>query len=495
MKIMFKKPRESLTTTTSSKRNARPEGQNEQGRANNGCVNVCPHKNDDPLPPSITNITKNQVLSPKGTVNVHKNAEHTCDNQLKLKYRNQNARYNVKVQCCADDCESDSSSTASGIVELYSDALAREREHYNKLKININMTKKLSKRVKTNTSSSTTIDDGSALLQSKRIPRSSSKVSPLTQTQRLRENSTTQISKHYRKEGHAKLLHSVTRQSVSRPLPVTTVPSSIPKSKSSGDIYDDHSTTQLICHSKSFNDLELVNMKSPVKIFLHRGSIETMDKNLSSDPSSHYDSSHLSVNNSSAVRDGLNRNEQSFMNKIITFTCTNEGKEVDSMAYDFSICIPKGAVKKRKSVELQVGVCLHGPFTVPKGYSPVSPIVMVTSQTHFKLKKPIQIFLSHCIARVSGYTAFFHANKLVNNKYLFQQTDSDTYHFQTFDNLGKITTTELGFYCIMAKDNTNPKQSINYSLVPIIPKNIDSKSWTVHYCVIYQLKALMKVSC
>ena len=184
-----------------------------------------------------------------------------------------------------------------------------------------------------------------------------------------------------------------------------------------------------------------------------------------------------------------------FLTKMITFTCGHEGKEINSTAYDFSVKIAKGTLKKRKSTEFNIGFCLHGPFNFPKGYQLVSPILLVTAQTH-KLRKPMEVALSHCIEKAPHVEKrdlmFFHAAKNnLSQTYSFKPTDINANHFELYCQQGKLSTTDLGFFCILTKEMT--RKHTNYCVVPVVPRQRESSSWKIHYCVTLHLKASVMV--
>lgn len=186
-----------------------------------------------------------------------------------------------------------------------------------------------------------------------------------------------------------------------------------------------------------------------------------------------------------------------FLNKMITFTCGHEGKEINSTAYDFSVKIAKGTLKKRKSTEFNIGFCLHGPFNFPKGYQLVSPILLVTAQPH-KLRKPMEVALSHCIEKAPHVEKrdlmFFHAAKNnLSQTYSFKPTDINANQFELYCQQGKLSTTDLGFFCILTKEMTQSRKHTNYCVVPVVPRQRESSSWKIHYCVTLHLKASVMV--
>lgn len=387
-----------------------------------------------------------------------------------------------------NQCESDTSSLAS------EEALdSRERQHYNRLKVDVEQiqtNKKLQKGVKILHAQ----DNSASTSSPQRRTHCSAKVADVEPTK-------------YKKEGHANQLYSVTRafHSLQKPRKPSSL---LPKSKSTGDIL------------RMNHDIGCIGYNVPTHTLTHSKSTHNMESATEScSAMSISDSQSTGSNTAASVSHSphttpptpviapphhhtASSNHRSFINKMINFTCGHEGKEIKSTAYDFSVNILKGAVRKRKSIAFEVGVCLHGPFSFPEEYRLVSPILMVTSSTHSKLKKPIEVILAHCIdilpqSGKNEAVTFFRARKTRKNgdseSYSFEPTDTDTNHFEIHNNHGRLSSTEQGFFCIMSKEVTDMRRKTNYCLVPVVPKHIESSSWRVHYCVTLHLQAFIKV--
>ena len=406
-------------------------------------------------------------------------------NRLKLQHRTPNSKYEIKtVQCYANQCESDNSSLASELTDASSelDSLeSREREHYNKLKVDVRNIKSNKKLMR-----------GIQVLNEQSLFRghiSSSALLLNRSTQRLAKVADG-VSDRYRKEGHVNRLYSV----------VDYQDSALHKSRSTGDILQMsqecareeqvQERVPQLTHSRSVYNMEYSERATPSPPPTHLSS-----------PRKHSRVSPLIHTQQSLGQSHL---DTSFMSKVITFPCTHEGREINSAIYDFTVNIAKGTVRKRKSIEFQVGVCTHGPFVFPRGYKLVSPIIMVISPTQTKLKKPVEIIISHCIDLIRpGHEkenlTFFRARRRESKgqcspKYYMENTEDSSNVFQIHNNHGTLTSTELGFFCIMSRENTSVRKHTNYCLVPVVPKNVESSSWKVHYCVTYHLQAYVMVS-
>ncbi len=84
-----------------------------------------------------------------------------------------------------------------------------------------------------------------------------------------------------------------------------------------------------------------------------------------------------------------------FLDPVVSIKCDSEGGEYRSEVHDFRLSVPKGAIKKRTTVEIHIGFALHGPFKFPGDLRPVSPIVWLCSTPEVKLRKPVEIMLPH----------------------------------------------------------------------------------------------------
>jgi hypothetical protein len=434
----------------------------------------------------------------------------------------------------------DSSETSSVASEISQGQECREREHYNKLKVDVRQAqgnKKLLKGVKIlqeennlnaglygvaklSPHSPSKTAAGMDYLHTHKSPSRvvasmdhlhPSHISPGKATAGVDYSHPSHNSPaKYRKEGHTNQLHSVLRTFHSLRQPAKPL-SLLPKSKSTGDIMRlsrDKSTGDGM-HARDAAQVSYNIRRHQLTHSRSTHNIESATESCSmSTSNSSYSigraagvSVHSPAPSSSDEVHTPGSAEMPFINKMIRFTCGHEGREITSTAYDFSVKISKGTVRKRKSIAFNVGVCLYGPFSFPTGYKLVSPILMVTSATHHKLKRPIEVVLSHCtdIAANNEAVTFFRAKvrgvTSPPHSYQFEPTDTGSNHFEKHSTHGKLSSSELGFFCIMAKETAGTRRKTNYCLVPVVPRNIDSSSsWTVHYCLTLHLQAFINVS-
>lgn len=214
-------------------------------------------------------------------------------------------------------------------------------------------------------------------------------------------------------------------------------------------------------------------------------------------------------------------NRISFVEPLVTIKCNSEGGEYKLENHDFRIRVPKSAVKKRTTVEVQIGITLNGPFQFPNALRPVSPVLWLGTNPETKFRKPVEITLPHCIDAPSTAVNtpsgdkhnacsqkqtqglhFLRATPLPANPthryshlkktFCFRATDGEQWFWRNEKN-GTLHTKHLGFLCIAADVDSELPSRVGYCLVPVIPKPIADTSWRIHYCVTYLLKTCIQV--
>ncbi len=192
-----------------------------------------------------------------------------------------------------------------------------------------------------------------------------------------------------------------------------------------------------------------------------------------------------------------------FIDDIVTIPCDSNGGEYMSEAHDFKIVIPKGAIKKRLTVELQIGVTLQGPFQTPQDTSIISPIIWIGLRPATKLRKQIEIKLPHFLDTANGLRkneVFLRASDKTSTSNSKTRHSAKKYTFKEImdgqgflqDGHGVVQAKHCGFFCIAASKLSN--QHTRCCLLPIIPRFTQSNTWKIHYCVTYLLKSCTQVS-
>lgn len=201
-----------------------------------------------------------------------------------------------------------------------------------------------------------------------------------------------------------------------------------------------------------------------------------------------------------------------FIDPIVSIPCDYSGGEYLSTTHDFKIVIPKGAIKKRTTVEVQVGVTMHGPFQFPPNRRAVSQIIWLGVWPEVKLKKPIEVTLPHFIDlshtdlekdKSHKKIVFLKASEKTNQvtsrarfsttRYSFKEATESAELFAAHDGYCTILTKQLSFFCIATSVDQESKLPALYCLLPVIPKPIQHHTWKIHYCVTYLLKSCIQV--
>ena len=206
-----------------------------------------------------------------------------------------------------------------------------------------------------------------------------------------------------------------------------------------------------------------------------------------------------------------------------------DGEELEytSKQHNFTIRIPKGALKKKATVEIQIGLAIHGPFTFPEHSCNVSPILWLCSIPDTKFRKPIQVTLPHCVTNAHlagslkrrkpddcrGLALQFTTASLKcggssssNNKsrgkqqFEFQPSDGEeSITTDPLEMIGSLSTKHLSPLCIVGSCDKNqqlPRElalHAIYCVVPVLPAAISGREWNVHFCVTFNLNTCIQV--
>ena len=206
-----------------------------------------------------------------------------------------------------------------------------------------------------------------------------------------------------------------------------------------------------------------------------------------------------------------------------------EGEELEyhSKEHNFSVKIPKAALKKRGTVEIQVGLAIHGPFTFPENTRNVSPILWLCAIPESKFRKPIQVTLPHCILdgrpgslkrrrtdenlsllfasanlKSSSSSSSSSGKNCGKRNFDFDQAEGEDFVFSsTQDSLScSFSTKHLSPLCIVAScgrmlDVVREIAShAVYCVVPVVPVvPVGMREWNVHFCLTFNLPTCVQV--
>ena len=158
--------------------------------------------------------------------------------------------------------------------------------------------------------------------------------------------------------------------------------------------------------------------------------------------------------------------------------CTCEGIKYFDKINEFGLEIPAGAISEGKSITIDIGVALYGPFQYPEGLRPVSPVfwVCVRDQNHFRFLKPVKVTIPHCLNLEShddieslGLT-FLKGDHEMNPQqmYQFQPAEGGTL-FNPHKRYGKFQTTHFCYLCISSKISRRAIQKAMFCVYAAIP--------------------------
>lgn len=189
----------------------------------------------------------------------------------------------------------------------------------------------------------------------------------------------------------------------------------------------------------------------------------------------------------------------------IQIRCDQSGGVYTVGDHDIQLKVPHGAIKKRATVDIQVGVCLHGPFAFPPNTQPVSPVIWLHVNSDVKLAKPVEITIPHCLhIRTTEGTAtrmqFLKAScksrataRGQTHKYQFSELDGKG--VSTWEeSSGTLATKQSSFLCIATNNTPATVSQTTYCLIMVIPRPINSSTWKIQCCITYFLKTCIQVS-
>ena len=195
-----------------------------------------------------------------------------------------------------------------------------------------------------------------------------------------------------------------------------------------------------------------------------------------------------------------------FITPPIKMRCDHSGGIYTVDDHDIQLKVPRGAIKKRVTADIQIGVCLHGPFAFPPNTQPVSPMIWLHIGPDVKLAKPVEIKIPHCLQFRAGEALppskmqFLRASckprtasrgQLQN--YQLSEIDSKG-SFTLEESSGTLATKQSSFVCITANDTPATVSQTSYCLIPVLPRPINCSTWKIQCCVTYFLKTCIQVS-
>ena len=196
--------------------------------------------------------------------------------------------------------------------------------------------------------------------------------------------------------------------------------------------------------------------------------------------------------------------------EVVVFNST--GGTYRNSLHGITLTIPEGAVPDGRSIHIQVGVAMHGPFVWPKRGSIVSPIVgvcMVQPENDMVvLQKLIKIRIPHYVNCLGvedcKHLTFLKANHktdvvTINGKTKYylkpfhvQQTDDEHMQFEPECSFGTLYTKHFCYLCIEKEYTPECTAKTNFCLMGAMP-DPPRKSFELYFCVSYMLDTCIQV--
>ena len=184
-----------------------------------------------------------------------------------------------------------------------------------------------------------------------------------------------------------------------------------------------------------------------------------------------------------------------FMTPITTLSdVTSDGVRYENAANDFTLEVPEGAVP----LTLDVAVALFGPFQLPEGLRPVSPVfwVCVRDQRSF-FSRPVSVTLPHFLdlgseedVKSLGLT-FLKASHSKNSEgmYEFSKTDGEV-DFECSRRFGVLKTSHFCSLCIASRDRPECLRMTQFCLTSLLPRStvsVGKKQYAFFFVTFYNL--------
>ena len=194
-----------------------------------------------------------------------------------------------------------------------------------------------------------------------------------------------------------------------------------------------------------------------------------------------------------------------FIKPVKVLQVSSKGKQYHDISLGLCINIPEGAVPEGCLLQLEVGMCLHGPFKFPDNQYPISPILMLCPQTDIKLNRSIKVTLPHVMTNESVGTLGIQVIKADHAGLIFGDTCSFDHIFGDSSHLAHIKdgkgyiTFSLQHFCFVAlrtASTCGEAERAGYCLCPLFSSQSNillPNNFTFYLCVTYFMDACFEV--
>ena len=199
--------------------------------------------------------------------------------------------------------------------------------------------------------------------------------------------------------------------------------------------------------------------------------------------------------------------ELSFVKPVEVLQITNKGTRYCDDSLGLCIEIPEGAVSEGFLLQLEVGVCLYGPFVFPGNLNPIAPVLMLCPQNDVQLNKELRITLPHILSHATekdvddlGIEVIKadHTNLFITRECVFNNIIGESnLFFHTFDSyeVATFTLSHFSFVTLHATTTREVAERKRYCICPLLPspEAVSSGNCTYHLCVTYVMAPCLKV--
>ena len=186
----------------------------------------------------------------------------------------------------------------------------------------------------------------------------------------------------------------------------------------------------------------------------------------------------------------LHRNQEQCPLKdtlIATTIVDHCGSIVKLTEHNVTVIIPCGAIATNDQVEIQVAASFFGPFTIPKGYRPISAYVWI--QNCYEFKKPLKVEIEH--------NAYVSSTEDISNLCVLKTCEHDGqlvmhevaqgYNFEINSPFCTYFSSHFCSLCLAAKSTSISNRIMAYQYLPENYKLVND--FRAEICFCYDMRA------
>lgn len=199
-----------------------------------------------------------------------------------------------------------------------------------------------------------------------------------------------------------------------------------------------------------------------------------------------------------------------FMTSVESVRVTSKGKIYNSISLGIGIDIPEKAIPAGELLEVNIGICLYGPFKFPTKTFPIAPILSLHPQSNIPLLKPIKITLPHIIDQATENDIealgirVIKADQLPGmSRYVFKDMDPTETNI-TFETRGQDKYTEeyatfsishFCFLCLRSDTSSEAAKRKGFCISPMYPTTTSAtpSAFTYHLPLTYYMRPWLEV--